>query len=213
MVQLGRQAASGGAAIAIDIRASTDRRSRPMGQPSDEVLAQRVQAGDAHAFAELVNRYQRTVLNLAYRMLGDAQEAEDIAQEVFIRAYQSLGRFDPSRRFFSWLYRIAVNRCLSARAQRRPGPLVDGMEQALPDPATSPEQQATRAETRAAVRHAIAGLPEHERVVVALRYGADLSYEEIASTMQLPLGTVKTRLFRARQRLADLLKEEGDDPF
>src|SRR5437667_7029349 len=83
--------------------ASADQRSRPMGQPSDETLARRAQAGDPDAFATLVDRYQRTVFNLAYRMLGDAQEAEDVAQEVFIRAYQSLGRFDSSRRFFSWL--------------------------------------------------------------------------------------------------------------
>jgi RNA polymerase sigma-70 factor (ECF subfamily) len=182
-----------------------------MGQPSDETLARRAQAGDADAFAALVERYQRAVLNLAYRMLGDAQEAEDIAQDVFVRAYQALGRFDPSRRFFSWLYRIAVNRCLSARARPHDDQLAGEIASGLTDPSPSPEQQAARSETQAAVQRAIAALPEHERALVALRYGADLSYEEIAVTMQLPLGTVKTRLFRARQRLAGLLSEEHDD--
>jgi RNA polymerase sigma-70 factor (ECF subfamily) len=181
-----------------------------MGQPSDETLAERAQAGDADAFAALVERYQRAVLNLAYRMLGDAQEAEDVAQDVFVRAYQSLGRFDPSRRFFSWLYRIAINRCLTARARPRPDALATQAGLALADPAPSPEQQATRGETQAAVQRAVAALPDHERALVALRYGADLSYEEIAATMQLPLGTVKTRLFRARRRLAGLLSEESD---
>jgi RNA polymerase sigma-70 factor (ECF subfamily) len=188
--------------------------SRPgAGEPSDEDLARRAQAGDADAFAVLVVRYQRAVLNLAYRMLGDAQEAEDVAQDVFVRAYQSLDRFDPARRFFSWLYRIAVNRCLSYRARPRPDTLDAGAHLAVPDAAPSPEQQAARHETQAAIRAAIAALPEHERALVALRYGAELSYEEIAATMQLPLGTVKTRLFRARQRLAGLLEEEGDGAF
>jgi RNA polymerase sigma-70 factor, ECF subfamily len=184
-------------------------RPRDGGQPSDEALARRAQAGDADAFATLVVRYQRAVLNLAYRMLGDVQEAEDVAQDVFIRAYQSLGRFDPSRRFFSWLYRIAVNRCLSYRDRARHDTL-DASHSALPDGAPSPEQQAAQHETQAAIRQAIAALPEHERAVVALRYGADLSYEEIAATLRLPLGTIKTRLFRARQRLAGLIEEEGD---
>src|SRR5262245_10780775 len=175
MVQLVWQVAGVGVAAASDIGASTDRRSRPMGQLSDEDLARRAQAGDGHAFAELVSRYQRTVLNLAYRMLGDPQEAEDVAQEVFIRVYQSLDRFDPSRRFFSWLYRIAVNRCLSERGRQRPDTFA-GVERELADRALSPEQQASRAETHAAVWRAIAGLPEHERALVALRYGADLSY-------------------------------------
>lgn len=182
-----------------------------MGQPSDEALAQRAQAGDADAFAELVLRYQRTVLNLAYRMLGDAQQAEDVAQDVFLRAYQSLAQFDPARRFFSWLYRIAINRCLSTRAQRSPDRLGPAAAELIADGAATPEQQALRDESQAVVRQAIAALPEHERALVALRYGADLSYEEIAATLQLPLGTVKVRLFRARQRLAGLLHEEYDD--
>lgn len=182
-----------------------------MGQPSDETLARRAQSGDVDAFTALVGRYQRPVYNLAYRMLGDAQEAEDVSQEAFIRAYQGLGRFDPTRLFFSWLYRIAVNRCLTARARPRPDPLTDTVAAALTDPSPSPERQAARGETQAAVQHAITQLPAHERTLVALRYGADLSYEEIAATLQIPLGTVKTRLFRARQRLAGLLTEEKDE--
>ncbi|MBC8163087.1 MAG: sigma-70 family RNA polymerase sigma factor [Roseiflexaceae bacterium] len=182
-----------------------------MGQPSDETLARQAQAGNVDSFSLLVGRYQRTVVNLAYRMLGDLHEAEDVAQEVFIRAYQSLGRYDPARRFFPWLYRIAINRCLSTRARPRPESLADETSDALADSAPSPEQQAARNETQADVQRAIAALPEHERSLVALRYGADLSYDEIAATMQLPLGTVKTRLFRARQRLAGLLDEDIDE--
>src|SRR5512145_1244925 len=167
-----------------------------MGQPSDEALAQRTLTGDTDAFAVLVDRYQRTVYNLAYRMLDNAQEAEDVTQEVFIRTYQSLRRYDPSRRFFSWIYRIAINCCLTARSKPSARSLDPATEAALLDPALLPEQQVARSEMRMAVRRAIVQLPAHERSLVALRYGADLSYEEIAATMQLPLGTVKNRLFR-----------------
>lgn len=191
--------------------ATTAQRSRLMGQPSDEALARQAQTGDIDAFSALVGRYQRTVVNLAYRMLGDRQEAEDVAQEAFIRAYQSLGRYDPARRFFPWLYRIAINRCLTVRARPQSTPLSDETAAALPDDQPTPEQQVARNETQADVQSAIATLPEHERTLVALRYGADLSYEEIATTMQLPLGTVKNRLFRARQRLAGLLSEDYDE--
>src|SRR5688572_29006606 len=154
MVQLAKWQRADGVARG-DTRAQADQRSRPMGQPSDEALARRAQAGDADAFAALVGRYQVTVLNLAYRMLGDSQEAEDVAQEVFIRAYQSLGRFDSSRRFFSWLYRIAINRCLSARARPHPAALLQEAELAVADPALSPEQQIARGETQLAVQRAI----------------------------------------------------------
>lgn len=180
-------------------------------EPSDEALAKQGQLGDADAFVVLVDRYQRTVLNVAYRMLGDAQDAEDVAQEVFLRAYQSLGRFDPSRPFFSWLYRIAVNCCLTARTRPRPGILTAEAAAALPATALSPEQQVMRDETQAMVQDAVARLPEHERTLIALRYGADLSYDAIALTLHLPLGTVKTRLFRARHHLAQIINEEPDD--
>jgi len=193
-----------------DHLAAAPEHSRPLAEPSDESLARHAQQGNLDAFTVLVQRYQRTVLNVAYRMLGDPQEAEDVAQDVFIRAYQSLGGFDPTRTFFSWLYRIAVNRCLTVRARRRPTTLDDEQRALLPDPALLPEQQAARSETQAEVQQAIARLPDNERVLVALRYGADLSYEEIATTLRLPLGTVKARLFRARQRLAGLLTEDRD---
>jgi len=178
---------------------------------SDETLARQTQGGDTDAFVTLVARYQRTVFNVAYRMLGNAQDAEDIAQEVFLRAYQSIWRFDPSRPFFSWLYRIAVNSCLTARTRPRAVALTDEVAASLPAPTPSPEQQVLRDERQAAVQAAVARLAEHERALVALRYDADLSYDAIATTLGLPLGTVKTRLFRVRQRLAQLLHEDYDD--
>ena len=172
---------------------------------SDEELAQRVQHGDGEAFAQLVERYQRLVLNIAFRMVGDAELAQDIAQDVFVNVYQRIGQFDVRRRFYSWLYRITVNAALHER--RRPAttslhdlPVLDDRPQ--------PDEVAERAEQDRELGAALAALSDRERMVIGLRYGADLSYDEIAEVLNVPLGTAKTWLFRAKQRLADLIERD-----
>jgi len=170
---------------------------------SDEALARRLQAGDVAAFDTLVERYQQVILNVAYRIVGDHDEAQDIAQDVFVKVYQHSVQFKPERRFFSWIYRIAINTALQTRRQ----PATTSIDDLpLPAHAPLPDELAERAEQDRELHAALTCLSPHERAVIGLRYGADLSYEEIAATLEVPLGTVKTWLFRAKQRLTTILE-------
>ena len=172
----------------------------------DEALAERVRAsGDVAAFSVLVTRYRGRLVALARRMLtgSNSDEAEDVAQETFVAAYDKRNSFRPGEPFRPWLYRIAVNRCLDRlRAQsRRPATVEIG---SLPEPALSggdPVQALLSSETEARLREAVAALPPKLRAVFVLRHLDDLSYDEIAAATCLPLGTVKTHLFRARAEL------------
>ena len=164
-----------------------------------------VRRGDERAFAHLVESYQRAVFNLCYRMLWDAAEAEDAAQETFIRAYTRLASYDTNRKFSTWLLSIASHYCIDRLRQRRPGLLSwDGLAPwHLPsDPRPSPEEAALRHEAQHQVRALLEGLPPDYRVVLVLHYWHELSYEEIAQTLNTTLPAVKSRLFRARQMLA-----------
>lgn len=176
---------------------------RERGTPSDEALALRVQGGDAEAFTVLVERYQRLVINVAYRMVGDSDLAQDIAQDVFMNVYQRIAQFDTRRRFYSWLYRITVNAALHER--RRPAP-ASLNELPLEDTQPQPDELAERAEADRELQAALQTLSERERTVIGLRYGADLGYDAIAEVLQVPLGMAKTWLFRAKQRLADVME-------
>jgi RNA polymerase sigma-70 factor (ECF subfamily) len=178
---------------------------------TDEALALRVSlTGDGGAFALLVDRYRGRLVGLARRMLGgSAEEAEDVAQEVFVAAYHARGRYRRGEPFRSWLYRIAVNRCIDRqRAQgRRPGMsalntlLVDPV-----DPGESPLDALLADERDERLQSAVDALPPKYRAVFLLRHLDDLSYEEIAAAVELPLGTIKTHLFRARAQLREALK-------
>lgn len=158
-------------------------------------------AGDTTAFAGIVDRYQRVLFTVAVRMLGDRDEAADATQTAFIRAYRKLSTFDPAQRFFSWIYRILVNECLNVRRGRRPR-----------DPLTadlmvgdSPAELLETKERRQRVQAAILALPDDYRAVIVLRHFAELSYEQIAETLQVPASLVKSRLHEARQRLGRML--------
>lgn len=169
----------------------------------DQELVARCRAGDPAAFEPLVERYQRPFFTIAVRLLGDADDARDAVQNAFVKAYQSLSQYDPARRFFSWSYRILVNECLNARRARRPSePIVDD---ALAS--DSPFDALAIAERRRRVQQAIAALPHDYREVVVLRHFAELSYEEISEATGIPVKTVKSRLYSARQRLAEMLFE------
>jgi len=181
--------------------------------PEADLIA-RTLAGDADAFATLVRRHRATVVRVAWRILGEKQEAEDVAQEAFVRAYRALATFDRSRPLGPWLYRIAANLSLNRLKRRRATvPLVggDGEPLPLPDTAPGPEGHLLQAEAQAQLRREIAALPEHYRRVIELRHLHDLSYQAIADELDVPLSDVKSWLFRARQRLKQRLLEDGEE--
>lgn len=169
----------------------------------DRVLVRRHLAGDEQAAAELVDRHQRPLFNVALRMLGNVQDAEDVTQTVFCNAFDALERFDPQYRFFSWIYRMAVNESLNAIKRRRQLVTLDeGM--GLEEPGFGPDQVVDETER---VGKALLELRPDDRAVVVLRHFASFSYEEIAQVMEIPVKTVKSRLFTARQRLRTSLLE------
>jgi RNA polymerase sigma-70 factor (ECF subfamily) len=181
------------------------RRETARGEGDDEALAARVRAtGDVAAFAALVTRYRARVVALARRMLAaDPEEAEDVAQEAFVAAYDKRQSFRPGEPFRPWLYRIAVNRCLDRLRARSRRPDVLDLS-GIPEPASpapDPAQALLAGEGDRRLASAVAALPPKLRAVFLLRHLDDLSYEEIAAATGVPLGTVKTHLFRARAHL------------
>jgi RNA polymerase sigma-70 factor (ECF subfamily) len=177
---------------------------------SDEALVRRAQTGDAEAFSALVVEHQQFVYNLALRVVGNAHEAEDIAQESFVRAWLALPNFRGQAQFRTWLYRIATNLCCNRLPRLRRDLLAMGEEEAadLPgEPEGDPAASVEAGERRAFLHRQIAALPESYRLVVGLRYQQEMSYEEIAVALSLPVGSVKTGLFRARARLREALRE------
>jgi RNA polymerase sigma-70 factor (ECF subfamily) len=177
----------------------------------DEELVSRVQGGDAAAFAALVERYTRMVYRTAYRLLGSAEEAEDAAQEAFVRAYVKLGSYREDTSFRAWLLAITTNRCIDryrtraqqARRTLRLGAWLDWHD--ADDAHTRPEATALDRERRRLVRRWVAALPASHRQVVALRYFDELSYAEIAAALGQTSAAVKMRLHRARK----LLRQAG----
>lgn len=167
---------------------------------------QQAQRGDMDAFARLVNLYQAPVYNLAYRMLGERMEAEDAAQETFLRAFRNLSRYDPARPFRNWILSIAAHYCVDRIRRRRP-------TLALDDEATSgmngvePGDTVTAWETREHVQRLLMHLPAEDRAAVTLRYWYDCSYEEIAQVLGTTVSAVKSRLHRARLSLAKMMEE------
>jgi RNA polymerase sigma-70 factor, ECF subfamily len=177
---------------------------------SEEQLIRHARQGDTDAFEVLVHRYERYVFNLAYRVLGDAAEADDLAQAAFYQAWRGLAGFRQQARFSTWLYRIATNLCYN----RLPGLRADLTalvpdEEALdlPDERQEVERVILTEELRQILYQAIEDLPEGYRLLVTLRHLQELSYEEIAQVTALPLGTVKTGIFRARRLLREALEK------
>jgi RNA polymerase sigma-70 factor, ECF subfamily len=165
--------------------------------------------GDRDAFGQLMHRYAGAVYNLAYRMLGSAEEAEDASQEIFLRAYTRLSSFDRARRFSTWLLSIGSNYCIDRLRRRRYiWMTLDDVAFTLPSTERGPERSALDQERRAAVQRALQRLPENYRLVTVLRYWQDLSYDEIARVTGLTESAIKTRLHRARHMLEEALGPE-----
>ena len=181
-----------------------------MDKDTDSQLVKRVQKGDKRAFDLLVVKYQHKILGLISRYIKDRNEVEDVAQEAFIKAYRALPRFRGDSAFYTWLYRIAINTAknyLVAQNRRPPGSDIDvadaeyiGAGTALQDIET-PENNLFRDELKQTVEHAIKALPEDLKTAVTLREYDGLSYEEIADIMDCPVGTVRSRIFRAREAI------------
>jgi RNA polymerase sigma-70 factor (ECF subfamily) len=167
-------------------------------------LVARCLEGEPAAFEPIVEAYQRVLFNVALRMLGSREDARDATQAAFVKAYEHLASYDQQRKFFTWIYRILLNECLNVRRGRRP------MEPVTPHTLKTGSAgdllEALSAEQRQqAVQAAISALPIESREVIVLRHFADLSYEEIAAATGIPVKTVKSRLFTARQRLGQAL--------
>jgi RNA polymerase sigma-70 factor, ECF subfamily len=171
-------------------------------------FVERLRAGDARAFEELVATHQHRVFGVALRMLDSAAEAEEVAQETFLRAHASLAEFRGEARLSTWLYAIVSRLCLNrlASADRRTARPGDAMLLRVADGAADPQDSAERGELEAALRRAIADLPEERRVVVILRDLEGLAYDEIAAALGIEAGTVRSRLHRARMDLKDKME-------
>jgi RNA polymerase sigma-70 factor (ECF subfamily) len=173
----------------------------------DQALVERYRKGDRDAFTELVIRYQRPIYNAAFWILRSADDANDIAQGVFLKVAEHLDDFDSQHRFFSWIYRIAVNESLNLLRRNGHEEWLDD-EIDLPGADTAnPEWQASDAERSRNIQRALMGLSASDRTVLTLRHFSECSYQEIAEILQIDEKTVKSRLFEARHRLRDALKD------
>ncbi len=186
--------------------------TRPNEHPEDAVLVRKAQQGDMDAYESLVRRYQQRVYALCRRLTGAHQSADDLAQETFIKAYFALERFDAQWPLYPWLRKIAVNSGLNyLKSRGREVPLEDdspgGRRMPSAPKGDDPERQLESAEFQARLERAVESLPADQRSVFVLRFHESLSYEEISRTLGLPLGTVMSRLNRARQKLKELLAD------
>lgn len=187
-----------------------------MTEVSEKKIIEKVLGGDANAFEELVLKYEKTVYNLALRMVGDRDDASDMTQEAFIKAYGSLSSFRGDSKFSVWIYRITTNVCLDflrskSRKQQVSLTVSDDDEDAqldIPDP----EQQLIKKISMQSVEEGLKTLPDKQRQILVMRELGGMSYAEIGAALSLEEGTVKSRIFRARKRLCTFLLDSGNIP-
>ena len=182
----------------------------------DIQLVARARSGDERAFRALLEKYERAVFSICLRMVRNRDEATDLAQESFIKTFGSLDRYNPAFAFSSWLFKITSNLCIDHLRKRRISTLpmdapIDGengeiqRQYVAPDP--TPDETFSRNEKMQKLDAGIAALPEHYRIMLVLRHQEDMSYEEIADSLSIPLGTVKARIHRAREMLKSILED------
>jgi RNA polymerase sigma-70 factor, ECF subfamily len=187
---------------------------------ADRLLIIRAQSGNSSAFNELIQQYEKAVFNFAYRLTGNYDDAHDVTQDAFIRAYNAIGSFRGDASFTTWLFRITTNVFLDERKKRKAHPtqsldeVVQGEESNLTrqveDPSAGPEALVTDRERIAVLNKAIHKLPEYQRAMVVMYHMEQKAYEEIAEILEIPIGTVKSRLNRARVALKDLLAADRE---
>ncbi|MBU2500080.1 MAG: sigma-70 family RNA polymerase sigma factor [bacterium] len=180
----------------------------------------RCKRGEEAAFAEILGRYRGPIYNLCYRMTRNAEDARDLGQEVFIKVFGLLDRFDENYAFSSWLFRIATNHCIDHLRRNRMrfmsldgtmGPDGEEFELQLPHGGPEPDEVLQRRQAVELLTEVIADLPPHYKAITLLRHDQQLSYEEIAEILHLPLGTVKARIHRARNMIQQMLKARAYD--
>jgi RNA polymerase sigma-70 factor (ECF subfamily) len=172
----------------------------------DREAVEACQRGEREAFDQLMERYQRDVYRLCYRYVNNHEDANDMAQEVFIKAYRALGRFRGESSFSTWLYRIAVNTCLNFRASRRPAG--EELPEGLADGAATVGEQMEKDEKAQQVRQAVRRLPEKQRATLILKIYHDLTHQEVALILGSTVGTVKANLFHALSNLRRMMAAE-----
>lgn len=177
-----------------------------MDKPSSENLVARTLEGEQYAFEQIVDEYERTIFNLVYKMVHNYEDARDITQTVFIKTYENLHSYNPSFKFFSWLYRIAINECLNHNSKQKK---MERLDWDPPVRAKSPEDQLASSEISAHISKAMMNLNMSYRTVLVLKHFNDFTYREIGEILGISEKTVKSRLFTARQLLKDELIEQG----
>ena len=198
------------------MRTSVNQVVVPFTTTSDPELVASAARGLEGSFEELVNRYQRPISAFVYRMVGDYDAALDLTQEIFIKVYASLARYRPEFKFSTWIYKIAHNaaidhlrRTSSRERSLSVGTETDNYELPLESEGLTPEQQSEREERRGEIESVVRSLPTAYRELIVLRHSQDLTYEEIVEVTGLPLGTVKNRLFRAREMMRQQFINRG----
>ncbi|HUJ15594.1 MAG TPA: sigma-70 family RNA polymerase sigma factor [Thermoanaerobaculia bacterium] len=172
----------------------------------DRIAVERCLEGDPDAFGELIARYQKPVFNTVLRMVGDAEDAREVCQQAFMKAYEHLASYDRDRKFFSWMYRVAVNESINWIKARRPS---EELDESLEHPQADPEEVAEDLDEWRDLHASILDLEPNYRAVIILRHFVHFTYEEIAEILKLPEKTVKSRLFTARQLLREALEAKG----
>jgi RNA polymerase sigma-70 factor (ECF subfamily) len=180
-----------------------------MNECTDGELVRRCNAGDRGAFESLVVRYEKPVFNAALRMLHDREEARDVAQTVFLKVYEHLAEYDPSHKFYSWIYRIALNESINTLHRRRPRAALDAE---MADGAPGPDDSVRNLQLSDGISAAVMSLSNEYRSVIVLRHFLDCSYEDMATILEIPEKTVKSRLFSARQLLKTAMEVKGWAP-
>jgi RNA polymerase sigma-70 factor, ECF subfamily len=175
----------------------------------DRTLVARCQDGDRRAFEQLVVRYQKPVFNAALRLLHNPEDAKDVAQTTFLKIFEHLEDYNPTFKFYSWIYRIAVNEALDVLGARKPVVAISEEKTERPDEAAGPEQQVEGEQLGRTIEAALMGIKPELRALIVLRHFMHLSYQDMSDILSLPEKTVKSRLYSARQLLRDQLVRYG----
>lgn len=177
-----------------------------MSNRDEQKLVEAVKSGDHGAFEVLVRRYQKPIYNVVYRLLLDREESRDVTQTVFLKAYEKIAQYDPERKFFSWICRIAINEAINSQSRRRP-------EETLPEREEprvgGPGEVAQTQELRQGLEAELMRLDNDHRSVIVLKHIVGMSYEDISATLEVSEKTVKSRLFSARQKLRGRLQKDA----